>query len=159
MATTLRPAREDDEAFERALYASTRAGEMALVDWTPEQKLAFCDMQFDAQRAHYRNAYPDMQDDIILHDGQTAGRLRVARLDSEIRLIDVAVVPEQRNKGIGTAILHNLMGEAQQAQKPMRLHVEPFNPALHLYERLGFVKLAERGVYWFMEWRPPMLEG
>ena len=158
MATTLRPAREEDEAFMRALYASTRAEEMALVDWTPEQKQAFTDMQFDAQRTHYEQAYPNMDDRIIERDGNAVGRLRVARLAGEVRLVDLALLPEQRDSGIGTALLHDLMAEAQQTHKRLTLHVEVFNPALHLYERLGFVKLADKGVYWFMEWRPPQIE-
>jgi ribosomal protein S18 acetylase RimI-like enzyme len=158
MTTTLRPARDDDDSFLRAVYASTRAEELALVDWTPAQKQAFTDMQFDAQRAHYAQAYPEMSDDVILHNGQAAGRLRVARLPAEIRMVDLALLPEQRGEGIGTALLQDLMAEAQQARKPLTLHVEVFNPALHLYERLGFVKREDRGVYWFMEWRPPQME-
>jgi len=68
--------------------------------------------------------------------------------------VDIAVLPPYRNAGIGTAILHDPLAEAAIAQKPVRIHVEKFNPALRLYERLGFVPIADKGVYVFMEWSP-----
>ena len=46
-----------------------------------------------------------------------------------------------------------LQAEAAASRKPLRIHVERFNPALRLYERLGFKQIADRGVYWFMEWQ------
>ena len=60
---------------------------------------------------------------------------------------------EHCTRGIGTTLLHGLQSEAAAAGKPLRLHVERFNPALRLYERLGFQQIEDRGVYLFMEWR------
>jgi len=68
--------------------------------------------------------------------------------------VDIAVLPPYRNAGIGTAILRDPLADAAAAQKPVRIHVEKFNPALRLYERLGFVPIADIGVYLFMEWAP-----
>ena len=82
------------------------------------------------------------------------GRLYVARWQDEIRIVDIALLPPYRNTGLGTTILRDLLAEAAVAHKPVRIHVEKFNPALRLYERLGFVPIADKGVYLFMEWTP-----
>lgn len=137
------------------LYASTRADEMALVvDWTDEQKAAFLRMQFEAQHAHYQQHYPDAQFDLLLLDGVPAGRLYVHRREREIRLVDIALMPEHRNGGIGSELLRDLMAEAEASGKPLTIHVEKFNPAMNLYRRLGFQPIEDRGPYDLMEWRP-----
>ena len=82
------------------------------------------------------------------------GRLYIARWDDEIRIVDIALLPPSLNAGIGTAILRDILAEAAVAQKPVRIHVEQFNPALRLYERLGFAPIEDKGVYLFMEWAP-----
>ena len=109
-------------------------------------------MQFDAQHAHYQEHYAGAAFDVILVDGQPAGRLYVAREEDEIRIVDIALLPDFCNRGIGTTLLRGLQSEAAAAGKPLRIHVERFNPALRLYERLGFREIADRGVYLFMEW-------
>jgi len=82
------------------------------------------------------------------------GRLYVARWQDAIRMVDIALLPPYRNAGIGTAILRDLLAEAAVAHKPVRIHVEQCNPAVRLYERLGFAPIADKGVYLFMEWAP-----
>ena len=151
---TLRPARREDEEFLNRLYASTRTEELAPMPWSEAQKRAFLEMQFQAQHQYYHEHYRDANFDIIELDEQPIGRLYVARWEDEIRLMDIALLPKYRNQGIGTSLMSGLLDEAAQAGKPVRIHVEPFNPALRLYQRLGFTKLEERGLYWFMEWSP-----
>ena len=124
------------------------------MNWNEAQQEAFLAMQFTAQHRQYHSQYPDADFQIVLVDGVPGGRLYVARLEDEILLIDVALLTEYRNRGIGTALVEDLLAEAGQAGKPVRLHVEPFNPALRLYIRLGFEKIAEHGFYWFMERAP-----
>jgi hypothetical protein len=68
--------------------------------------------------------------------------------------VDIALLPPSRHASIGTAILRDLMAEAAVAHKPVRIHVEKFNPALRLYERLGFAPIEDKGVYLFLEWAP-----
>jgi GNAT superfamily N-acetyltransferase len=152
-AIALRPIVPDDRSFLLAFYASTREPELAAVEWDAAQKAAFVEMQFDAQHAYYQEHYDGAAFDVILVDGQPAGRLYVAREDDEIRIVDIALLPDYCNRGIGTALLSGLQSEAAAAGKPLRIHVERFNPALRLYERLGFTPIADRGVYLFMEWR------
>ncbi len=153
MPVTLRPVQTEDDAFLFQVSASTRAEEMALVDWSQEQKQAFLEMQFNAQRQHYLAYYPDARYHIILRDQVSIGRLIVNRSDEEILVIDIALLQEHRGAGIGTDLIRELQAEAAQTGKPLRLHVEVFNPAQRLYARLGFVKIAELGVYYELEWK------
>ena len=124
-----------------------------MVPWDDAQKAAFVRMQFDAQHAYYQEQYAGASFDIILVGEQPAGRLYFERTAKEFRIIDIALLPEFCNRGIGTTLLHGLQAEAAAAGKPLRIHVERFNPALRLYERLGFRQIDDRGVYLFMEWR------
>jgi GNAT superfamily N-acetyltransferase len=91
---------------------------------------------------------------IILHYERPIGRLYIERRTDEMRGIDIALLPEYRRAGIGTAILQGLLAEAARDGKPFRIHVEKFNRARRLYERLGFTTLNDDGAYCFMEWRP-----
>lgn len=154
MNVTLRPVAPDDEAFLYRVYASTREEELAAVDWGEAQKAAFLRQQFDAQSRHYREYYPEATFDVILADGRPAGRLYVARWPEEIRIVDIALLPEHRDRGIGTHLLNALISESEESDKTLSIHVERFNPALRLYGRLGFHKTADKGVYLLME-RPP----
>jgi ribosomal protein S18 acetylase RimI-like enzyme len=110
-------------------------------------------MQFSAQHRYYRENYASTRFDVVLVDGQPAGRLYVARWPDELRIVDVALLPEVRRRGVGTALLRGLLDEGAERALPVRIHVERQNPALALYERLGFRLLEDRGVYLFLEWR------
>ncbi len=150
----LRPITNHDLPFLHQVYAGTRAEEMQLVPWGEAEKAAFLEMQFTAQHQHYQKHYGDAAFDLILLDDVPAGRLYVQYKDSEIILIDIALLPEYRRRGIGGRLLRDLLAEATSAGKPIRLHVEHENPARAWYQRLGFRDLEDRGVYIFMEWLP-----
>ena len=154
MNLTLRPAEAADRDLLFRIYASTREDELALTDWDDEQKRAFLTQQFTAQDAHYRTHYPGAVFGLIVLDGDPVGRLYVHRRPDEIRIMDIALLPPQRNRGIATALLRDLQTEAAASSKPLTIHVEQFNPAFRLYTRLGFRPIAEHGVYLLMEWRP-----
>ena len=154
MVPTLRPICRDDEAFLLQVYASTREDELAQVDWSQEQKNAFVCMQFEAQRAYYETMFPAAAYQIILVGDRPVGRPYVDQRDDEIRLIDIALLPEQRGAGIGTTLLDDILVRAQTIDKKVRIHVEQFNPAVRLYERLGFVNIEQQGIYFLMEWSP-----
>jgi RimJ/RimL family protein N-acetyltransferase len=151
---TLRAIREDDEAFLLALYASVRAPELEQVPWTGEQKALFVRQQFDAQTAFWRENYTDTSWDVIERDGEPIGRLYVARWPREIRVVDIALAPAYRGSGIGTEIFRELFAEGDRTGRPVSIHVEMFNPARRLYERLGFAYKEEKGVYLLMERAP-----
>ncbi len=145
---------EADTAFLRAVYRSTREDELALTGWDDAQKDAFVAMQFEAQRRYYAEQYDGASFDVVLVDGEAAGRLYVARRPEEIRIVDIALLAEYRNRGIGSALLRRILAEGAQTARPVTIHVERFNPALRLYERLGFSAVADRGVYLLLEWQP-----
>ena len=151
------PAADQELLFR--IYASTRAEELAPVPWTEAQKEAFLRMQFRAQSLDYAANYPDAEFLIILRDGVPAGRLYLDRRADELRIVDIALLPEHRGAGLGGAILRDLLAEAAAAGKPVRIHVERFNPALRLYERLGFRRTADLGVYYLMEWEAGAASG
>lgn len=153
-AIILRPMNSKDHEFLFRVYASTRQEELADVPWTAEQKEAFLRSQFDLQHQHYQKYYEDAAFDIILCDGEPAGRLYVHRSPEEIRIVDIALLPEHRGSGIGSRLLHEVLTEADGAGKRVSIHVEQFNRAMRLYERLGFTKQEEVGVYYRMEWSP-----
>ena len=148
---TLRPATADDDELLLAIYASTREEELAALPWPDEQKKAFVAMQHDAQTRHYRAHYTGTSYDIVLVDGEPAGRLYVARWDGELRIVDIALLPAYRGLGIGERLLTALLAEADGAGASVTIHVEHQNRARRLYERLGFVEVEDEGVYVRME--------
>jgi GNAT superfamily N-acetyltransferase len=153
-AVALRPASRDDYEFLERLYASARAAEVAAIPWSAERKRTFLAQQFAAQSADYARNYSDASFDVVLVDGEPAGRLIVARREAEFKLIDIALLPEHRSQGIGTRLLAPLLDEAVQRGVKVEIHVERYNRALTLYRRLGFEPVEEDVVYLRME-RPP----
>jgi ribosomal protein S18 acetylase RimI-like enzyme len=125
------------------------------VPWTADEKTRFLRHQFCAQGSHYRSVYPGGNFDVIELDGVSIGRLYVNRGSTEIRIVDITLAPDARNRGLGSAILSDLMGEARRSGRPLRIHVERHNPALSLYARLGFRPVADTGVYYLMEAAEP----
>jgi len=148
-----RPITAEDEEFLYRVYASSREEELAQTDWSEEQKDSFLRMQFRAQHAHYQTYYEGAQFQIILLHEEPAGRLYRAYWKNEIRLIDIALLPAHRGQGLGAMIIKRIQAEGAETGLPVRIHVEKFNPALRLYERLGFRAIEDKGVYWFMEWQ------
>jgi GNAT superfamily N-acetyltransferase len=147
-----RPIGEADLPFLSLLYASTRAEELAVTGWSDAQKTAFLQAQFDAQHAHYQKYYQGSDFFVIMRARAPIGRLYLARWSGEHRIVDIALLPEHRGAGLGTALLSDLLDEAARVDKAVTIHVEKFNPALNLYRRLGFVAAGEEGVYDLMRW-------
>ena len=153
-ALTFRPIGSADTAFLHQVYASTRAEEMAMVPWSDAEKADFLQMQFQAQHQFYQENYGNAEFLIILRDQEPIGRLYVDRCDREIRIIDITLLPAFRNQGIGSALLQDILAEGQQTNLPVRIHVEHYNRALSLYQRLNFRQIDDHGIYYLMEWVP-----
>lgn len=151
---TLRPAADTDDAFIAALYASTRADEMAQTGWPPAQRAAFLLHQHRAQHAYYQAHYARADWLVIERDGERIGRLYLAEWSDDVRIIDISLVRAARGHGIGAALLTDVCAWAAAKGKPVSIHVEKNNPARRLYGRLGFVVVADKGVYDLMTWRP-----
>ena len=154
-SVSLRRVTDADEEFLVAVYASTRAAELAQVDWDQGQKDAFVRWQFGLQKEEYNARYPSARYEVILVDETPAGRIWVGTDDKQIRLLDIALLPEFQNRGVGTYLLKQLMDEATQARKVLRHMVFVLNDNAHrFYERLGFQVIEDLGGYKHMEWKP-----
>ncbi len=136
------------------MYGSTRAEELARTDWDQAQKDAFVLMQFEAQDTHYRAHYDGAEFLVVESGGQPAGRLYLHWRPQELRIMDIALLPEFRGRGLGGTILRDLLERAALTEREVSIHVEKFNPARRLYERLGMVQVAETGVYLLMSTQP-----
>ena len=151
----LRTETEADLPFLFQLYVSTRWDELAsLTDWTEAQKIGFLQSQFAAQRDHYLNHYGKSSFDVIEQQGVPVGRFYVDRQERTLLIVDIALLPQWRGRGVGTALIEALFAEARSIGKEVSISVEKFNPAQRLYRRLGFREYAEDDVYWFMYWSP-----
>ena len=153
MSITLRDATAEDEAFLRQVYACTRAEEMALVPWTDEQREAFLRFQFDAQDSYYRSQFPEAAYQIILKDGAPVGRLYVYRNSTDMRILDITILPEHRAAGVGTSLIRDLQAEAEESNQPLNIWVENFNRSQSLFKRLGFLIVQEEGYNNLLEYR------
>jgi ribosomal protein S18 acetylase RimI-like enzyme len=149
-----RPMTDEDLPFVARLYASTRAREVAATGWPAEMQAAFLDQQHRAQHMSYRGAYPDAEWLIVEQGGDAIGRVYLAETADELLLIDISFLPDRTGQGLGGAILADLLAFAGAKDKRVGLHVEKFNPAKRLYERLGFTFAEDNGLYERMEWRP-----
>ncbi|HEX9946692.1 MAG TPA: GNAT family N-acetyltransferase [Allosphingosinicella sp.] len=159
LGVSCRPMGEADLPFVSAVYASTRTEEVASTGWPAEMQQQFLAHQADAQHRHYQRNYPDADWLVIERAGKPIGRLYLEEWPSQIRLIDISLLPEGRGAGVGGAILADLQDAAAAAGKALTIHVERNNPAMTLYLRLGFAKVDEHGLYDLMEWRPPEARG
>ena len=152
-APALRPEGPADGPFLLEVYASTRREELEATGWPAAMREAFVRMQFNAQQQGYRAAFPRAEFAIILLDGQAVGRIVIDRAGNEFRFVDIALLPEHRGRGLGTALIQNLQREAAAAKKPVRLSVLKGERAFRLYQRLGFEKTGEADLREQMEWR------
>jgi GNAT superfamily N-acetyltransferase len=144
---SLRIALACDRPFLSALYASTRTEELAQSAWPDALQRDFLEQQFTAQHDHYRRHYAGADFLVVEREGDPIGRLYLARWPGEHRIVDISLLPQARGKGLGTALLGDLIEEAAEAGCSLSIHVERMNPALSLYRRLGFQLVEDKGVY------------
>ena len=149
-----RPITDADLEFLERLYRSTREDELAQTDLSEEEKASFVAFQFEAQHKYYQEQFAAADYLIVVDGDNPIGRIYLDRREDELRLIDIALLPERRSGGLGTQLLEDLLDEARARELPVRIHVEQFNPAMHLYLRLGFKPVEDQGVYQLMEFRP-----
>ncbi len=153
---TLRPEQPEDEAFLLELYASTRQQELDLTQWDAATRSGFIKMQFKAMRQGYAAMFSRGEFSIVLRQDQAIGRIVIHRGEHEIRLVDMALMPEARCRGIGAFLVQTLQEEARQTRKPILLQVLKGNRAARLYEQLGFRCTGSNGPYDEMTWPVPV---
>ncbi len=154
MLLKLSPIDNFDVPFLLTVYASTRSKEMAVVSWSDEQKRIFLEMQFQAQHNYYLSRYPNASYSIINLDGQPIGRLYIERQVDKIKILDITVLPEYRNRGVGTKLITEITQAGEQAEKPVQIYIENYNPSANLFSRLGFHPVAEEGINLLWQWNP-----
>ena len=148
---TLREITPDDLFFLYQVYASTRMDEMVLTGWPQQQIDWFLQMQFNLQHSQWQQNNPDAEFNLILLDNTSVGRLYIDHREKQIHIIDIAILPEFRGKGIGTYFLNGLKEEAHQKAMKLSLYVEKNNPARFLYQKIGFRVVEDGEVYHLME--------
>jgi ribosomal protein S18 acetylase RimI-like enzyme len=140
-----------DLPFVAALYATTRAEEVAATGWPPAMQAAFLEQQHRAQHSHYRITYPQGEWLLIERGGELVGRLYLAEELGQLIIVDISLLPAARGGGLGTAILTDVLARET---RPVSLHVQRTNRARRLYERLGFELVEEQAIYLRMIRRP-----
>jgi ribosomal protein S18 acetylase RimI-like enzyme len=152
-SVSLRPSTKDDQEFLLRVYAGTRQEEMALWSWSATQQSAFLSMQYEARKHSYSITHPSAEVRVIYLGDEPIGSIIVSRSSVEIRLVDIELLPQHRNGGIGTRLIRELIAESRSAKLPLRLNVLGGNRAKRLYERLGFALKTNDAMYCEMEFR------
>ena len=132
-----------DEAFLRALYASTREDEEPIKHWPNPHRDHFLAQQYAAQTTHYAQAYAGAERSIVMLGKRPIGRLIVHLNGNDRRIVDISILSEFRGRGLGESILRQTLATAEAAGQSVSLHVIEGNPAFRLYTRLGFTILRK----------------
>ena len=140
MTLSYRPTTAEDEMFLRCLFESTR-DDLALLP--AELRAPLLDMQFRSQRGSYRVTFPDARYSMILVDQIPVGRMILDEQQDSIHLVDISILPEFRNRGIGSQVLRELISRG----KPVNLMVRKENRAYGLYRRVGFEETVRDEMY------------
>ena len=151
LTISLKPVTAADLDFVRGLYASTRQHELAGTGWPQAQIDAFLGQQFQAQQQHYSRFYPEASHELIVFEDQPIGRLYLDQDPAMLRIVDIALLPDWCGRGIGSQLLRQLVQQASRSGQVVRIHVERHNPALRLYQRLGFILVEDKGVYLMLQ--------
>jgi ribosomal protein S18 acetylase RimI-like enzyme len=149
---TLRPARTDDQEFLYRLFYSVYSEKLQLVPLSAEEKKALVELMYQGFICHYNSLAPASDDRLVLLDNESIGRMILLQTREEIRLADLAILPQYRRRGIGSALIGQLQTESTMSKRPVRLQVARFDHALRLYQRLGFYKTDAIGPYLHLEW-------
>ncbi|MEQ1951730.1 GNAT family N-acetyltransferase [Mesorhizobium sp. CN2-181] len=150
----LRPETEADRDFRFELFCASRSPEWQMVALEPTLFRQIMLQQFQAQTQSYGTQFPLARFDIVELDGGAVGRFVVDRRDTSIHVVDIAILPAFRRRGIGTALMTALIDQACRTEKPVRLMVASSNdPSMQFYLRLGFAVIETYPAYLEMEWR------
>ncbi len=148
---TFRPIAHSDIPFLYTVYRSTRIEELSQAHFSKEELEDFLKMQFSLQHQQYMDHYPNATFEVIINDSTPIGRLYMNESEDDMRIMDIALLPEFRNRGIGSTIMHHIIQTSEKLKKSVSLHVEYNNPALRLYEKLGFKIYTKGSVYILMK--------
>jgi ribosomal protein S18 acetylase RimI-like enzyme len=156
---TLRPAVFlTDETFLHYLFSDAHQ-EFQQLPLPPEEIDSVVSMQFHLQQQGYESQFPESRHDLILLDEEPVGRIWVNRAEEDMTVVDIALLAQHRNRGIGAMLYLRVMEEARAARLPVRCSVERYNiGSFRFHDRLGFRVYEETETMQFMEWVPPGAE-
>lgn len=138
-ALQLRPAQPADEPWQRQLFASLRGLEPSMLAACPP----LLEQQWQLQQQAFLNDYPGARTQIIRSASRAIGIITLHQGTSAWRLLEIGLELDCRGQGIGQRLLRGLTKFADDYEQALELAVMRHNPALRLYQRLGFVALAE----------------
>jgi len=149
----LREAVATDEEFLAALYFSSRE-DLRQIAAEPAMLAQLIAMQRTLQQAGFRQNYPNASYLILEQGGRPIGRAVIDTVATDMRLVDLAVLPHARRMGAAKAVLRSLQAAASAQRLTMSLGVAKSNePARALYRSMGFVLQSEDAVFEQMAWR------
>jgi ribosomal protein S18 acetylase RimI-like enzyme len=158
MRITLRPETEGDEPFLRRLAMAVMEAEPGVSGWPAAVRDRLLDMQYEARRRSRRTEFTGAVSRVIQADAVDAGWVVTASLPGEIRVVEIMVSPELRGRGVGTAVMNEVMAEAARLRRPVRLSVDHSNPDANLfYLKLGFERSGGDELRSSMEYKPAAL--
>lgn len=128
----------EHDFFLRTLYANTRQNEVPLCQWPKAHRDRFLAMQYEVQCEAYMKAYPKAAHHIMVLGQKPIGRLILNKEGRDHRVVDISIMQQYRGKGFGGSVLRQVIIEADACGASVSLHVLRGNPALHLYQKLGF---------------------
>ncbi|OMH33803.1 GNAT family N-acetyltransferase [Motiliproteus sp. MSK22-1] len=154
----IRPSTQADNHFIEKLYQSTRS-DLQLIDAEADFIESIIDQQLHAQSNGYGDAFPNAMYFIVEKHQQPIGRVTIDFGSNEIRVVDIAFIPQARNKGFGEGVLKTLQYAAGKNCSPLALSVHCDNwAAKKLYAKLGFQIEESAPPYERLVWYPTLME-
>jgi ribosomal protein S18 acetylase RimI-like enzyme len=150
----LRPCTEADDAFVYDVFCTTWEHEVAAL---PNQNLAqhVLRIQHIAQERRFESRYPSHQRYVVMEDGERAGRLYVHESDTVMHVIDLTLMPQFRDRGIGTRVFRDLFAHAALEGQSISLRVARRNErATDFYTSLGFHLVTVDDLDNYFDWTP-----
>jgi GNAT superfamily N-acetyltransferase len=148
----LRAACLGDESFLFDLFCSIREPDFAFLGESERKKLL--ELQFAAHQRHYQVNMPEAEHLLILKDDGPIGRMTLVRCNGGVHLAEIALMPDHRNRGIGSILMEKLIKAEAEHGHVIRLHVYKQSAAVRFYQRLGFVTARDNCAYLLMEKLP-----
>ncbi|MBV9863916.1 MAG: GNAT family N-acetyltransferase [Abitibacteriaceae bacterium] len=145
MEITRRPTQEADTDFAR------EAHHRAYHDVSIQQ---FGPWDERAQDRYFQTGWTAAVHEIVLCDGAPCGYACIEERPHDMHVRELVIHPDFQNRGIGSAVLRQVMARAQERQVPVRLGTFVKNRALHLYQRLGFEEFDRTEVHILLQWVP-----
>ena len=132
IAFDLRPAAKSDLGFCWPIYRdSMKPLTEAVGQWNEP-----------AQQKIVQQAVADSGTSILREAEADVGWLQVEETRHVVQLKQIFLLPAARNRGLGTSFLTWMKERADRKRKDLTLDVMTNNPALRLYERLGFKAIS-----------------